>query len=133
MKCWVLFENNEFVSKTYEECYANLDQLKNTGIENITDYKFVECHCQEDEIMYYDNEGKMKCCKIDKDIDKKITEQHKKRFKIVDKPEERSSASLVVDLEKENKELKTEITGVKDILNKLLNAKSFADFKKTIA
>ena len=39
----------------------------------------------------------------------------------------------VLDLEKENKELKTELTGVKDILNKLLNAKSFADFKKTIA
>ena len=125
MKCWALFENNEFVSKTYEECYANLDQLKNTGIENITDYKFVVCDCQEDEIMYYNEKNEMKCCKMDKDIDKKLTEQYKKRFKIVEKP--------VVDFEKENKELKTELTGVKDILNKLLNAKSFADFKKTIA
>ena len=125
MKCWVLFENNEFVSKTHEECYANLDQLKGTGIENISDYKYIECDCEEDEIMYYNEKNEMKCCKIDKDVDKKITEQYKKRFKIVEKP--------VVDLEKENKELKTEITGVKDILNKLLNAKSFADFKKTIA
>tara|TARA_B110000261_G_scaffold100417_1_gene113159 strand:+ start:501 stop:878 length:378 start_codon:yes stop_codon:yes gene_type:complete len=124
MKCWVLFENNEFVSKTYEECYANLDQLKGTGIENITDYKFVECDCQEDEIMYYDEEDKLKCCKTDKDIDKEINERHIKRFNIVEKEP--------IDLEKENKELKTEITGVKDILNKLLNAKSFSDFKKNI-
>ena len=124
MKCWVLFENNEFVSKTYEECYANLDQLKNTGIENISDYKYIECDCEEDEIMYYNEKNEMKCCKIDKDVDKKITEQYKKRFKIVEKP--------VVDLEKENKELKTQLTGVKEILNKLLNAKSFSDFKKTI-
>ena len=124
MKCWALFENNEFVSKTYEECYANLDQLKNTGIENITDYKFIECDCADDEIMYYDEEGKMKCCKTDKDIDKKINERHIKRFNILEKP--------VVDLEKENRELKTELTGVKEILNKLLNAKSFSDFKKTI-
>ena len=124
MKCWVLFENNEFVSKTYEECYANLDQLKGTGIENITDYKFVECECEEDEIMYYDEECKLKCCKTNKDIDKKLAEQYKKRFKIVEKEP--------IDLEKENKELKTELTGVKEILNKLLNAKSFSDFKKTI-
>ena len=124
MKCWVLFENNEFVSKTYEECYANLSVLKNTGIENISDYKFVECHCEEDEIMYYDNEGKMKSCKMDKEIDKKINERHIKRFNIVDKEP--------IDLEKENQQLKTELTGVKEILNKLLNAKSFSDFKKTI-
>ena len=124
MKCWVLFENNEFVSKTYEECYANLSVLKGTGIENISDYKFVECHCEEDEIMYYDNEGKMKCCKTNKDIDKKINERHIKRFKIVEKEP--------IDLEKENKDLKNELTGVKEILNKLLNAKSFSDFKKTI-
>ena len=124
MKCWALFENNEFVSKTYEECYANLSVLKGTGIENISDYKYIECDCEEDEIMYYNEKNEMKCCKIDKDVDKKITEQYKKRFKIEDKP--------IVDLEKENKELKTEITGVKDILNKLLNAKSFSDFKKNI-
>ena len=124
MKCWVLFENNEFVSKTYEQCYANLSVLKGTGIENISDYKFVECHCGEDEIMYYDEKNEMKSCKMDKEIDKKINERHIKRFNIVEKP--------VVDLEKENKELKTELTGVKEILNKLLNAKSFSDFKKTI-
>jgi hypothetical protein len=40
---------------------------------------------------------------------------------------------VVQDLIKENEELKTELQGVKDILNKLINSKSFADFKKTIA
>mgnify|MGYP003113372835 CR=1 FL=1 len=40
---------------------------------------------------------------------------------------------VVQDLIKENEELKSELQGVKDILNKLINSKSFADFKKTIA
>tara|TARA_R110002153_G_scaffold17139_1_gene59774 strand:- start:1357 stop:1692 length:336 start_codon:yes stop_codon:yes gene_type:complete len=110
MKCWVLFENNEFVSKTFESCYANLDQLKGTGIENITDYKYIECDCQEDDYMYYDEEGKMTCCKMDKEIDKKINERHIKRFKIEDKEP--------IDLEKENKDLKTELNAIKKIISK---------------
>ena len=110
MKCWVLFENNEFVSKTYEECYANLDQLKGTGIENISDYKYVECDCEEDEIMYYNEKNEIKCCKMDKDIDKKISEQYKKRFKIVEKEP--------IDLEKENKNLRTELNAIKELLAK---------------
>jgi hypothetical protein len=122
MKCWVLFENDKFVSKTFEESYANLDHLKNCNFENITDYKYIECDCEEDDYMYYDEDGKMKCCKFDKEINEKMFEEKKIRFKM---PEP-------IDLEKENKDLKTELTGVKEMLNKLVNAKSFSDFKKNI-
>ena len=39
---------------------------------------------------------------------------------------------VVQDLIKENEELKSELKEIKDILNKLTNSKSFADFKKLI-
>ena len=116
MKCWVLFENDKFVSKTFEESYANLDHLKNCNFENITDYKYIECDCEEDDYMYYDEEGKMKCCKFDKEINEKMFEEKKIRFKMPE-PDERSSTSLV-DLEKENKDLKSELNAIKELLVK---------------
>ena len=40
---------------------------------------------------------------------------------------------VVQDLIKENETLKEEVNGLKEIMNKLINSKSFVEFKKNIA
>jgi hypothetical protein len=40
---------------------------------------------------------------------------------------------VVQDLIVENETLKSELNAIKEMLNKLVNAKSFSDFKKNIA
>ena len=121
MKAWILFdENNNFVSKCFDEKYANLETL---GADfDKSKCRYVECDCEDDDYVYYEN-GVMKMKKFDKETADKMNEEFKTRFKIEDK----------ISVEEENENLKTEINGLKEMMNKLINSKSFSDFKKTIS
>ena len=120
MKAWILFdENNNFVSKCFDEKYANLETLGKDFDKSKCRYEI--CDCCDDDYVYYEN-GIMKMKKFDKEVAEKMEEEYKIRFKIEDK----------ISVEEENKNLKTELQGMKEIMNKLINSKSFSDFKKNI-
>jgi hypothetical protein len=122
MKAYILFdENNKFVSKCFEKKFADLDTLPVEYFDK-SKCKYVECDCEDDDYVYYENDL-MKMKKFDKAVCDKMNEEYKTRFKIVKK----------ISLEEENKNLQTELKGVKELLNTLINSKSFVDFKKNIA
>ena len=121
MKAWILFdEKNNFVSKCFDKKFADLNTLGSEFDKNKC--KYVECDCCDDDYIYYEN-NEMKMKKFDKEVADKMEQEYKIRFKIEDK----------ISVEEENKNLKTEIQGMKELMNKLINSKSFSEFKKTIS
>ena len=121
MKAYILFdENNNFVSKCFDEKFVDLDTLNEEYFDK-SKCKYIECDCEDDDYVYYENDV-MKMKKFDKEVADKMNEEYKTRFKIVDK----------ISVEEENENLKTEINGLKEMMKTLINAKSFRDFKKSI-
>ena len=119
MKAWVLFdENNNFVSKTFDNKYANIDTLNEEHFDK-SKCKYIVCDCCDDDYVYYEND-EIKMKKFDKETSKKMEEEYKIRFKMED----------TISVEEENKNLKTELDDLKNMMNKLINSKSFSDFKK---
>jgi hypothetical protein len=118
MKAWILFdENNNFVSKTFDEKYADLETLGKDFDKSKCRYEI--CDCCDDDYIYYENDI-MKIKKFDKETAEKMDKEFKTRFNIEDK----------ISVEEENKNLKTELDDLKNMMNKLINSKSFSDFKK---
>jgi len=107
MKAWILFdENNNFVSKTFDEKYANIDTLNEEHFDK-SKCRYEICDCCDDDYIYYENDV-MKMKKFDKDVSKKMEEEYKIRFKIEDK----------ISVEEENKNLKNELDSIKELLRK---------------
>ena len=60
MKAWILFdENNNFVSKCFDEKYANLETLGSDFDKSKCRYEICDC-CDDDYVYYEDGEMKMK-------------------------------------------------------------------------
>ena len=106
MKAWILFdENNNFVSKCFDEKYVNLETLGKDFDKSKCRYEI--CDCCDDDYVYYEN-GIMKMKKFDKEVAEKMDEEYKIRFKIEDK----------ISVEEENKNLKNELDSIKELLRK---------------
>lgn len=106
MKAWILFdENNNFVSKCFDQKYANLETLGSDFDKSKCRYEI--CDCEDDDYVYYEN-NVMKMKKFDKEVADKMNEEYKTRFKIEDK----------ITLEQENENLKSELESIKELLRK---------------